>query len=113
MNKNKLTQAQYDIQSKQRKDLLSTNQWLKSKGLNTCTLTKIPAKLLQAQSKAQTLLTHHSHLLTKDQIKTLRNFKSKIANTYLCTKVRPEAANAVFKISTQIKRQLHKIKTST
>ena len=80
MNNNKLPQAQYDIQRQQRKDLLATDNWLKSKGLNTCTLTKIPTKLLQAQNKAHTLLTQHSNLLTKEQIKTLRNF---IANEML------------------------------
>lgn len=109
MNNNKLTQAQYDIQRQQRKDLLATDLWLKSKGLNTCTLTKIPTKLLQAQNKAHTLLTQHSNLLTKEQIKTLRNFKRKVTNTQICAKLKPESANAVFKISTQIKRQLHRL----
>lgn len=108
-HKNKLSHAQFDILRKQNKSKLATEDWLKSTGLNTATFNNIHSKLLQAQKTAHTLLTQHQHLLTAEQTKILRNFKRKIGNTKLCTKLSPKSAYPVLNISNKINRQLFKL----
>ena len=105
-DKDKLTHAQFAILRKQRKDARITDKWIKSTGLHTATFNNIDSKLLQAQQTAHTLLTQHLNLLTTEQIKTIRNFKRKIGNTQLCSKLKPEVAYKVLNIGTKINRQL-------
>lgn len=104
----KLTHAQFAIQRQQNLSKLATEKWLKSTGFNTATFNNIHPKLLQAQQTAHTLLTQHQNLLTTEQTKTLRNFKRRVGNTKLCTKLKPEAAYPILNIGTKINRQLFK-----
>jgi hypothetical protein len=107
-NKDKLSHAQFEIQRQQTKSKLATEKWLKSTGFNTATFNNLNPKLLQAQQTAHTLLTKHRNLLTTEQTKTLRNFKRRVGNTKLCTKLKPEAAYPILNIATKINRQLFK-----
>jgi len=107
-DKDKLTHAQFEILRKQHYDAHTTEKWIRSTGLNTATFNKLNPKLLQAQQTAQTLLTQHLNLLTAEQIKIIRNFKRKVRNTQLCTKLKPESAYQVLNIGTKINRKLFK-----
>ena len=106
--KDKLTHAQFGILRKQNQSKLATDKWLKNSGFNTATFNNLNPKLLQAQQTAHTLLTQHQNLLTTEQTKTLRNFKRRVGNTKLCTKLKPEAAYPILNIATKINRQLFK-----
>ena len=107
-HKDKLSHAQFEIQRKQIKSKLETEKWLKSTGFNTATFNNINPKLLQAQQTAHILLTKHQNLLTTEQTKTLRNFKRRVGNTKLCTKLKPEVAYPILNIANKINRQLFK-----
>ena len=104
--KDKLTHAQFGILRKQTQSKLATDKWLKNTGLNTATFNNLNPKLLQAQLTAHTLLTQHQTLLTTEQTKTLRDFKRRVGNTKLCTRLKPEAAYPILNIATKINRQL-------
>jgi hypothetical protein len=85
-----------------------TQNWIRANGMQVSTFNSTPIKLLQAQKTAHTLLTKHQKLLTTEQTKTLRNFKRRVGNTKLCTKLKPEAAYPILNIATKINRQLFK-----
>jgi hypothetical protein len=106
--KDKLSHKQFQILRHQGKDTLTTEKWIKSTGLNVRAFNNLPVQLLQAQQTAYTLLTQHQNLLTTEQTKTLRNFKRRVGNTKLCTKLKPEAAYPILNIATKINRQLFK-----
>ena len=108
-HKDKLTQAQYQILHKEGKDTLTAEKWIKDTGLNVRAFNQLPVQLLQAQQAAHALLTHNLNLLTTEQVKTLRNFKRRVGNTKLCTKLKPEAAYPILNIATKINRQLFKL----
>ena len=107
-HKDKLSQAQFEIQRKQITSKMATEKWLKSTGFNTATFNNINPKLLQAQQTAHILLTQHQNLLTTEQINTLRNFKRRVGNTKLCTKLKPEVAYPILNIANKINRQIFK-----
>jgi hypothetical protein len=107
-DKDKLTQAQYQILRKNDKDTLTTEKWIKDTGLNVRAFNQLPVLLLQAQQVAHTLLTQHLNLLTTEQIKTLRAFQRKVVNKKIRTKLKPATAYPILNISTKINRQLFK-----
>ena len=109
----KLTPAQFDIQRLERRDNGYTNWWLRQVGINYQYLTIADSRLIHAQNKAHLLLKNHLDLLTESQIKTLKSFKRRMGLGHLRKKLRPEAANAVFKINTKIQRLIHRQTTGT
>ena len=104
----KLTQTQFEINRISHRDNGLTNWWLRQNGINYQYLLHADSKLIQAQHKAHLLLKNHLDLLTKNQIKTLKNFKRRMNIGHLRKKLRPEAANAVFSINTKIQRLIHR-----
>jgi hypothetical protein len=106
--KDKLSHKQFQILRHQGKDTLTSEQWIKSTGLNVCVFNRLPVQVLQAQQVAHTLLTEHSNLLTTEQVKTLRAFKRKVGNTKNHKNLKPQIAYPVFNISNKINRQLFK-----
>ncbi len=107
MKKNTLTNTQYDIAIKNKRDTGLANWWLRQNGINAKYVANTDKKLVQAQQKAHLLLKNHIELLSKSQIKTLRSFKRKMNTKEIRIKLKPDAALAVFSIHTKIVRKLH------
>jgi len=107
-DKDKLTQAQYQILRKNDKDTLTTEKWIKDTGLNVRAFNQLPVQLLQAQQAAHALLTHNLNLLTTEQVKTLRAFQRKVVNKKIRHKLKPASAYPILNISNKINRQLFK-----
>ena len=107
MKKHTLTDKQYEIGNKTRRDSGLTDWWLRQNGINAQYVANTDAKLVQAQQKAHTLLTQHIELLTQSQIKTLQNFKRKMNTGHIRKKLKPDAALPIFSIHTRIIRKLH------
>lgn len=107
-DKDKLTQAQYQILRKNDKDTLTTEKWIKDTGLNVCVFNRLPVQVLKAQQVAHTLLTQNLNLLTTEQIKTLRAFQRKVGNTKNHKSLKPTTAYPVLNINNKINRQLFK-----
>ena len=107
-DKDKLTQAQYQILRKNDKDTLTTEKWIKDTGLNVCVFNRLPVQVLKAQQVVDTLLTQNLNLLTTEQIKTLRSFQRKVGNTKNHKSLKPTTAYPILNISNKINRQLFK-----
>jgi hypothetical protein len=107
-NKNRLTQAQYQIQRKEGKDTLKAEKWIKDTGLNVCVFNRLPVQVLKAQQVALTLLTQNLHLLTTEQIKIIHAFQRKVSNTKNHTNLKPSTAFPILNINNKINRQLFK-----
>jgi len=107
-DKDKLTQAQYQILRKQDKDVLTTEKWIKETGLTVCVFNRLPVQVLKAQQVAHTLLTQNLNLLTTEQIKTLRTFQRKVANKKIHNKIKSSSAYPILNISNKINRLLFK-----
>lgn len=108
MKKHTLTNKQYDINSKIRRDSGLTDWWLRQNGINAQYVAHTDTKLLQAQQKAHTLLTQHIDQLSNAQIKALQNFKRKMNTGHIRKKLKPDAAIIVFCIYTKVVRKLHR-----
>ena len=107
-DKDKLTQAQYQILRKKGKDTLTAEKWIKDTGLNVRAFNQLPVQLLQAQQAAHALLTYNLYLLTTEQVKTLRAFQRKVGNTKNHKSLKPVSAYPILNISNKINRQLFK-----
>jgi hypothetical protein len=107
-NNKSLTEKQFEIQLKSRRDTEATDKWLRENGINVQVMSHTHTKLVQAQHDAHHLLKSCTHLLTQSQIKKLQNFQRKMNTGHIRKKLKPEAANAVFNISTKIVRTMHK-----
>ena len=107
-DKDKLTQAQYQILRKEGKDTLTAEKWIKDTGLNVRAFNQLPVQLLQAQQAAHALLTYNLNLLTTEQVKTLRAFQRKVVNKKIRHKLKPISAYPILNISNKINRQLFK-----
>lgn len=108
MKKHILTNNQFDINTKSKRDTGLTDWWLRQNGINAQYISKTDCKLVQAQQKAHLLLTQHSELLTQAQIRTLQNFKRKMNTGHIRKKIKPDAALVVFSIHTKILRKIHR-----
>lgn len=91
------------------KDNALTEDWLRDNGIAIKSFNATNVKLLQAQQKAHELLTQHKHLLTQNQIKTLKAFQRKMVGKHTRNKLKPESAYPILNISTKIHRQIHQI----
>ena len=107
-DKDKLSHKQFQILRHQGKDTWTTEQWIKSTGLNVRAFNNLPVQLLQAQQAAHALLTHNLNLLTTEQVKTLRAFQRKVVNKKIRHKLKPTSAYPILNISNKINRQLFK-----
>ena len=107
-DKDKLTYAQYEIQRKEGKDVLTTEKWIKDTGITVCVFNHLPVQVLKAQQIAHTLLTHNLNLLTTEQIKTIRAFQRKVGNTKNHKNLKPSTSYPILNISNKINRQLFK-----
>ena len=97
------------INQLERADTLQTAEWLSSNGFGINTFGSTHIKLLQAQQQANLILNEHQHLLTKEQRRTLENFKTIMANKRKSKKLKPSAAFPILNIATKINRQLFKL----
>ena len=107
-DKDKLTQAQYQILRKEGNDTLTAEKWIKDTGLNVRAFNQLPVQLLQAQQAAHALLTYNLNLLTTEQVKTLRAFQRKVGNTKNHKNLKSSTAFPILNISNKINRQLFK-----
>ena len=107
-DKDKLAYAQYEIQRKEGKDVLTTEKWIKDTGITVCVFNHLPVQVLKAQQIAHTLLTHNLNLLTTEQIKTIRAFQRKVGNTKNHKNLKPSTSYPILNISNKINRQLFK-----
>ena len=103
-----LTDKEFEIYRKQKRDTAYTNGYLRNIGLNPNVFTEVDGKLLDAQRQARELLKNYSHILTKTQVKTLKRFGQKMRNGDVRKKLKPEAAYPIFNIMTKVVRILHK-----
>ena len=106
--KKRLTDAQFQINNRQKYDSKVTDSLLKAKGLNPQTFSTIPLELAQARIVAVELLKNYFQLLTKQQIKALNKFKCKTADKKKCNQLNPTLAYPILNLATKIKRQAHK-----
>ena len=107
MNK---TDLQYAIQHRQSRDTQTANNWLKEVGLNADTFATTHVQLLQAQKAAHEAMTAHRQHLTEGDMKKLQAFLRKMQQAHIRKKLPKQAANSIFKICTNAKRQAHKQK---
>jgi hypothetical protein len=105
--KKRLTDAQYQINCRQKYDSRVTDNFLKGCGLNATTFSKLPTELLQARLAVLELKNFYWHLLTKQQAKTINKFNSKVINKKKCHLLNPSLAYPILNLATKIKRQAH------
>ena len=103
------TDLQGLISRRTRQNTDETNVWLSSNGIDPESISNVHIKLLQAQQQAHLLLTHHMHLLTDQQRRTLEHFKNIMANKRSRKKLKPAAAYPILNISSKINRQLFRL----
>jgi hypothetical protein len=108
MNKNALTNRQYEINQRSRQDHLTTDDWIQAQGLSTSTFNTTPLRLLQAQQQAQQLITHHGNLLNSSQRHTLEEFIRQMSQPKTQRRLKAAQANPVLNIASKINRQLFK-----
>ncbi|QWD66027.1 hypothetical protein [Polynucleobacter sp. MWH-Aus1W21] len=106
--KKRLTDAQFQINCRQKYDSKITDNLLKEHGLNPQTFSTMPLELTQARIVAVELLKHYSGFLNKEQIKALNKFNSKVINKKKCNQLKPTLAYPILNLATKIKRQAHK-----
>jgi len=83
--------------------------WLRDNGISVAMFSAADTKLLQAQQYAHILLTQTPHLLTTDQISTLKAFTKRMAIKRTRCSLHPKHAYPVLNIATKINRQLFKL----
>lgn len=103
-----LTDKEFEIYRKQKRDTAYTNGFIRNIGLNPNVFAEVDGKLLDAQRQARELLKSYNHLLNKEQIKTLKRFGQKMRHGAVRKKMRPEAAYPIFNIMTKVVRILHR-----
>ncbi len=106
--KKRLTDAQFQINNRQKYDSKVTDGLLKANGLNPQTFSTMPLELVQARIVAVELLKHYSGFLSKEQIKALNKFKIKTADKKKCNQLSPTLAYPILNLATKLKRQAHK-----
>ena len=106
--KKRLTDAQFQINNKQKFDTKATNIFLKENGLSPFTFSTMAKELVQARLAALELLKNHFELLSEQQIKALNKFNSKVINKKKCNQLNPSIAYPILNLATKIKRQAHK-----
>ena len=107
--KDQLSHAQYQIIRKADKDTLTVNKWIVKSGLDAKSFATAPVQLLQAQQTAQILLNQTPHLLTTEQLSTLKAFTKCMATKRTRSTLNPKHAYPVLNIATKINRQLFKL----
>jgi hypothetical protein len=106
--KDRLTQAQMQLADCAKAKTNEVDAWIKKEGLDVQSFVQTHVQLLQAQRQAHALLSHHSHLLSCDQVHVLEKFQQQMAKMRTRIKLKPSAAIPVLNISTKINRQLFK-----
>jgi hypothetical protein len=106
--KDRLTQAQMQLADCAKAKTNEVDAWIKKEGLDVQSFAQTHVQLLQAQRQAHALLSHHSHLLSCDQVHVLEKFQQQMAKMRTRRKLKPSAAIPVLNISTKINRQLFK-----
>lgn len=103
-----LTDKEFEIYRKQKRDTAYTDGFIRNIGLNPNVFAEVDSKLLDAQRQARELLKHYSHVLTKVQVITLKRFGQKMRQGAVREKLKPEAAYPIFNITTKVVRILHR-----
>jgi len=106
LNKHELGQQ---IARNQSRDTIATNKWLKQQGINEQMMQDTSPKLLKALQRVEECLTKYFGLLSQGDVKQLLAFRQKIRTDNLRKKLRPSAADAVFKITTHTYRLAHRL----
>ena len=83
--------------------------WLRDNGISVAMFSAADPKLLQAQQRAHILLTQTQHLLTTEQISTLKAFTKRMAIKRTRAKLTAKSAYPILNISTKVNRQLFKL----
>ena len=99
---------QHHIARRQQTDTAEADNWIREIGLNPHDYQSVDVRLLQAQRVAHTLLTEHTNLLDSLQRDTLESFQKRMSCQRSRRKLRPQAANAVLNIGSQINRKIFK-----
>ena len=103
-----LTDKEFEIYKKMKRDTAYTNGFIRNIGLNPNVFAEVDGKLLDAQRQARELLKNYSQFLTKAQIKTLKRFGQKMRDGAVRKKLKPEAAYPIFNITTKVVRIMHR-----
>ena len=106
--KKRLSDKQYQINCRQKYDTKVTDNLLKNCGLNLNTFVTLPIELVQARLAAVELKKNYLNLLTKEHIKAINKFNSKVINHKKCNQLSPALAYPILNLATKIKRQAHK-----
>ena len=99
---------QYQIQKRERADTANADDWIQQHGLNPNYFQSVDPRLLQAQRVAHTLLTEHAALLNPMQQEVLQTFQKRMACKRSRSRLRPQAANLVLNVGSQINRKIFK-----
>ena len=82
--------------------------WLRDNGISVAMFSAADTKLLQAQQYAHILLTQTPHLLSTEQIVTLKAFSKRMAIKRTRASLNSKHAYPVLNIATKVNRQLFK-----
>ncbi len=106
--KKHLTDKQFQINNRQKYDSKVTDSLLKDCGLSPSNFASMPLVLVQARLAVVELKKFYWHFLTKQQIKAINKFNSKLINKKKCEKLSTTSAYSILNLATKIKRQAHK-----
>lgn len=106
--KKRLTDAQYQINCRQKYDSKITDNLLKECGLNPQTFATMAIELVQAQLAVVELENQYARFLTHEHTKTINKFTSKVMNKKKCGQLKPTLAYPILNLASKIKRQAHK-----
>ena len=82
--------------------------WLNNYSISTGTFEKTSTDLLRAQITAKGTLDHYSHLLTQEQVQTLKAFCSDFANPASRKYITAHQTHQVLNIGNKIRRKIFK-----
>ena len=106
--KKRLTDAQFQINCRQKYDSKVTDNFLKENGLNPDTFAILAPELIKAQLTIKELEKDYSKFLSQAHIEAINKFNEKLSNSKKRKKAKPALAYQIFNMASKIKRQAHK-----
>jgi hypothetical protein len=106
--KKRLTDAQFQINCRQKYDSKVTDNFLKENGLNPDTFAILAPELIKAQLTIKELEKDYSKFLSQAHIEAINKFNEKLSDSKKRRKAKPALAYQIFNMASKIKRQAHK-----
>ena len=106
--KKRLTDAQFQINCRQKYDSQVTDNFLKENGLNPDTFAILSPELIKAQLTINELERDYSKFLSQAHIEAINKFNEKLSDSKKRKKAKPALAYPILNMASKIKRLAYK-----